>query len=208
LLGGSGDGGHIKILVEDLKEVLSHRKFNNRKKFRDTVEQAFLALHKKHNIQRAKLLGLNEPKGLFHPSAILGTKFAHNNFGLYLLRDDGWLIDVDDYEVIGSGKDLAEFVIKVTNRSISVIDRTLSNVEVEHVIRLACYIINEVKDSDSQSGGLTRVAVIHNNGVRELSESEVRENYQIFSDVLTRGYSQLFGSEISPETFKKALPKD
>jgi 20S proteasome alpha/beta subunit len=126
LLGGSGDGGHIKILVEELKEVLSRGKFNNRKKFRDTVEQTFLALHKKHNIQRAKLLGLNESKNLFHPSAILGTKFTRNNFGLYLLRDDGWTIDIDDYEVIGSGTDLAALVIKQVNRSISVIDKTLS----------------------------------------------------------------------------------
>jgi 20S proteasome alpha/beta subunit len=190
LLGGSGDGGHIKILVGDFKERLSRGKFN-KKKFRDIVEQAFLDLHKRHNTVRAKLLGLKGPQSLFHPSGILGAKFGANNFDLYLLRQDGWLIDVDDYEVIGSGKDLAEFVIKVLNRSTSIIGKTISNVKVEDVVRLACYIIKEVKESDSQSGGLAKVAVIDDSGVRELSENEVRENYETFVNVLAYGYSQL-----------------
>jgi 20S proteasome alpha/beta subunit len=40
LLAGAADGGHIKILVEELKDQLSRAIFDNSKGFRNTVEQA------------------------------------------------------------------------------------------------------------------------------------------------------------------------
>jgi hypothetical protein len=105
--------------------------------------------------------------------------------------------------VIGSGGDLARLVIKQLNRSMTVADGSLHKLPVDGAISVSCYIINEVKESDSQSGGETKVMVIDSKGVKALSREEVQLNYDKFLGIMTVGLAP-FG--LSVENIKKLWP--
>jgi hypothetical protein len=75
---------------------------------------------------------------------------------------------------------------------------------VEDAISVSCYIINEVKESDSQSGGDTKVVVVDSKGVKELSRQEVQLNYDKFLGMMSMA---LASTGLSPEDIKKFWPR-
>ena len=105
--------------------------------------------------------------------------------------------------VIGSGGDLARLVIKQLNRSMVIAGGSLHNMSVEGALPMCCYIINEVKESDSYSGGETKVVVVNFEGAKELSLNEVQENYDKFLSVMADAYASI---GISAEDIKKMWP--
>ena len=106
----------------------------------------------------------------------------------------------NEHVVIGSGGDLARLVIKILNRSMAIAGGSLHELTVEEAISVSCYIINEVKESDSQSGGETKVVVIDSNGVEELSREKIQENFK-FLGIMTVGFSPL---GLAAEVIKKS----
>lgn len=206
-LAGSGDTDHIKILVEELNQALGDREFNDRD-LRENIEEILLRLHKKYNLERSRFLGLSEENMFFAPYSILGARLkGDNSFGLYLLRPDGWVNPIDEYETIGSGAPFADLMLKQINRSLTVANMTLSSLNVRDAIMFSSYIINEVKTSDRYSGGLTRIGVVDINGFRQLPESEVISNYNEFLDIITKGLgASLVGSVGGGDKLKRMFP--
>jgi 20S proteasome alpha/beta subunit len=102
--------------------------------------------------------------------------------------------------VIGSGGDLARLLIKMINRGMTVAGGSLHELPVEDVIGISCYIINEVKESDSHSGGETKVAVVGSNGVETLSQEKIQENFDRFLGIMAVGFAPL---GLSEEDIKK-----
>lgn len=141
----------------------------------------------------------------FDLTLLVGSKNADGSFGLYLIKNNAMVYPKYEYQAIGSGGDLARVVIKQLNRSMDIVGGSLHKMSAAGVVKAACYIINEVKDSDSQSGGQTRVVMIDSNGVRELSPEEVRQNYDEFLIVIAVGYSRIFQG-LSIEQIKKMWP--
>jgi 20S proteasome alpha/beta subunit len=161
----------------------------------------FWHLHKKYNLDAREYLGINAHP--FNPTLLAGAKNEDNSFGLYLLKENGMVYPKNEHTVIGSGSDLARLVIKQLNRSMAVAGGSLHKLPVEDAVKVSCYIINEVKESDSQSGGETKVVVVDSKGVKALSRDEVQKNYDEFLGIMTLTSASL---GISAEDTKKMWP--
>ncbi|NAL78157.1 hypothetical protein DYY65_07905 [Nitrososphaera sp. AFS] len=199
-IGGSGDADNITLFVEHLREEFPQMS-STKSEFRDKIQNVFWCLHKKYNLDSREFLGINAHP--FNPTLLVGAKNEDNSFGLYLLKENGMVYPKDEHMVIGSGGDLARLVIKQLNRSMAVAGGSLHNLPVEDAIIVACYIINEVKESDSQSGGETKVVLIDSKGVRALSRDDVQKNYDKFLGIMTVGLAQI---GLSAEEIKKLWP--
>ncbi len=169
--------------------------------FRDKMQNVFRRLHKKYNLDAREYLGINANP--FNPILLVGAKNEDNSFGIYLLKENVMVYSKNEYIVIGSGGNLARLVIKQLNRGMAVAGGSLHKLPVEDAVRVSCYIINEVKESDSQSGGETKVVVIDSKGVKALSRDEVQKNYDIFLGIMTVGFAPI---GLSAEDIKKMWP--
>ena len=208
-LAGSGDADHTRLLVE-LRENLGDSPLSD-KEIREKTYNVLLRLHKKYNIDRAKFLGIREDTMYFRPNTILGAKLSDSTFGLYRLKPDAWISPLQEYETLGSGAALAELVIKPFLRSLldlselttpkTILD--IPKLPLEFVIRYASYVINEVKSTDRNSGGFTKVVVIDEKGVRQLLDDEVNTHYEEFKNNVSDSYRQLIpnfkGNRFLPE---------
>ncbi len=67
----------------------------------------------------------------------------------------------------------------------------LSKLPLQFVIPYASYVINEVKSTDKNSGGFTKVVVIDENGVRQLLDVEVNTHYEKFKKIVSDAYQKL-----------------
>jgi 20S proteasome alpha/beta subunit len=201
--GGSGDADDVKLVIQQMKRDFVNVA-SNQLEFVDKIEELLWGLHKKYNVKAREYLGQTaEP---FKPNLLVGAKTIDGSFGLYLLKDNGRVSAIDDHRIIGSGGDLARLVIKQLNRGLALVGRQLHNGHVNDVVKLACYIIiNEVKESDSQSGGQTKVVVIDSNGVRELPQEEVNGNYDELLGKMTKGISPMFPG-LSIDDLRKLYP--
>ena len=197
-LGASGEADHVKLLVEELRENLGDSLLSD-KEIRKKIYDVLLSLHKKYNIERAKFLGIREDTMYFRPNTILGAKLSDSTFGLYRLKPDAWISSVEDYKTLGSGAALAELVIKplirfLVDLSTKTNPKTIINIStlsLEIVLPYASYVINEVKSTDKNSGGFTKVVVIDKNGVRQLLDDEVNAYYEEFQNVVSDSFQQL-----------------
>jgi hypothetical protein len=90
---------------------------------------------------------------------------------------------------------------------LAILGGSLHMMPVDGVVPIACFIINEVKESDSYSGGETKVVVVTSKGVTELLQQEVQKNYNTFLGVMANGLAPIFEGEISEEQIKKIWPK-
>jgi 20S proteasome alpha/beta subunit len=199
-VGGSGDADNITLFAEYLIQEFP-KMLSTESKFRDKIESAFWHLHKKYNLNSREYLGENTHP--FSPTLLVGAKNKDDSFGLYLLKENGMVYPKNEHVVIGSGGDLARLVIKQLNRSMTVAGGSLHKLPVESAISVSCYIINEVKESDSQSGGETKVMVIDSKGLKALSREEVQENYDKFLGIMTIGLAPI---GLSIEDIKKLWP--
>ena len=199
-VGGSGDADNITLFVEHLIQEFPQM-LSTESEFRDKIQNVFWRLHKKYNSDSREFLGINAHP--FNPTLLVGAKNEDNSFGLYLLKENGMVYPKNEHVVIGSGGDLARLVIKQLNRSMTVADGSLHKLPVDGAISVSCYIINEVKESDIQSGGETKVMVIDSKGVKALSREEVQLNYDKFLGIMTVGLAP-FG--LSVENIKKLWP--
>jgi hypothetical protein len=62
----------------------------------EILESTLNELYRKHNVEKSKAMGLPEPKVVFHPRSILGARLKDDIFGLYILKDDGFVSRVEN----------------------------------------------------------------------------------------------------------------
>jgi 20S proteasome alpha/beta subunit len=201
-VGGSGDADNVKLFVENLIGEFPQM-LPAEGELRDKIQNLTWRLHEKYNLDAREFLGNVSP---FEPNVVVGVKIADGSFGLYLVKKNGIVYPKNEHVVIGSGGDLARLVIKQLNRSMAIVGGSLYKLPVIDAVKISCYIINEVKESDSQSGGQTKVVVIDNYGVRELSADEVKKNYDEFVSLLAEGFSPIFQGR-SKDEIKKMWPE-
>ncbi|MGC1932277.1 MAG: hypothetical protein WA667_25170, partial [Candidatus Nitrosopolaris sp.] len=199
-VGGSGDTDNIMLFVDRLTQEFPLMS-PTENAFRDKIENEILRLHKKYNLDAREYLGQDINR--FNPTLLVGAKNADNTFGLYLIKENGMVYPKNEHVVIGSGGDLARLVIKQFNRSMAVAGVVLHDLSVEDALPISCYIINEVKESDSQSGGETKVVIVDSKGVKALSRDDVQKNYDEFLGIMTLATASI---GIPAEDSKKMWP--
>jgi hypothetical protein len=74
---------------------------------------------------------------------------------------------------------------------------------------VASYAINEIKDFDSYTGGSTKVAVLYDQGFKELAEEKVLEFYNQAVDSFSGEIRNVIGNKvkIKKDRFRKLFPK-
>lgn len=204
-VGGSGDADNVRLFVERAKAEFTEVS-RSEGEFREKIQMFLWRLHKKYNLGARDYLGKDEKP--FRPNLIVGARNGDGSIGLYFLREDGMVYHVDDMKIIGTGGDLARLVIKQFNRGYSIIGQSVPQLSSERVVESVCYAINEIKESDSKSGGTTKVVVIDSSHVRELPDDEVERNYTTFINGMAKALQLLFQrSGVSLDGLDRLFPK-
>jgi 20S proteasome alpha/beta subunit len=187
-LGAAGIVSQMKILVAELKQNLGNNIYSDLD-LRRKVEDTLLNLHKRYNLHWSESLGI--PSMVFEPSSLLGAKLKDNSFNLYLLtfNPEPWVEPIDTYGTIGSGYLLARLVLKQHSRVASSHGKTLADLPLNYNIWVGSYVINEIKEFDTYTGGSTKVGVIRNEGFIEIPDSKVLEYYNQVVDAIPKAVS-------------------
>jgi len=134
----------------------------------DILEKTITRVHKEYNIDRSRFLDDRNEREFFQPLLIfcgvstLPDGSPHSC--LAIVHSAGLVEPIDDYATAGSGAAYAELVLKNYYRA---------GVSVDEAIPIAIYTVNEVKQIDPGCGGETRVAVVKEGKLKELSLQEV-----------------------------------
>jgi 20S proteasome alpha/beta subunit len=199
-LAGSGDSDHVKTLLSALRRRIGNKIFDDDEMV-ENLESVLNGLYKKYNVEKSKAMGLPQMNVMFHPSSILGAKLKNGTFGLYILKDDGFVSRVDNYAAIGSGTDLAKLVLDIQSRAPASQQLILADLSFELNWFTACVTVNEVKNFDGQSGGDTRIAIITGNGLTKLSNEAVTRAYEWYIEQI----STLFSRGLKDRTVKNMV---
>jgi len=158
IIAGSGILAHIQVLVENVEFCLRNREGQQRSELNKDeaekmAEEALWSLVKHYNVDRSNLLGLPE-REYFQPIAIFAGRSRENNieYYVYFLHGyDGTIEPVTDYGAAGSGAAYAELLLK---------SLYYEDITVEEAIKVAIYVVGEVKAIDPHCGGDTQVAIL------------------------------------------------
>jgi 20S proteasome alpha/beta subunit len=185
-VGAAGDIGHIRVLIDELKQQLETRKFKTELELRHTIDDILCRLFRKYNVERSERLGFSETFLLFTPSAILGAKLDDGTFVIYKLRFPPWVFPVEEYEAIGSGELYAKLLLRQQMRVIPV----GSSGTLDYNAWIGMLTINEIKTFDTKTGGNTQVAKIDKDGFRPLSRDEAKSLYNEYREIIATKLSQ------------------
>lgn len=174
IIAGSGVLTHIQTLVENVQFYLmskenQQRSELNKDEAEKVAEEALWALVKHYNIDRANLLGLSERTEYFTPIAVFAGRSEGESIEYYIFflhSYDGTIEPVHDYGAAGSGAAYAELLLK---------GLYYENIAVEDAVKVAAYVIDEVKAIDPHCGGDTQVAIL----VTETSEGASQQKTQL-----------------------------
>jgi 20S proteasome alpha/beta subunit len=210
-LGAAGRISQMKELVDELKAKLGKNILTDLE-VRKRIENVLLTLHLRYNKPRSEKIGYTVTP--FRPSSILGVKLKSGIFKLYRLifsNDYDTAVDpIEVYDAVGSGDLLAALVLKQQSRPINSVGKTLADTPLKFNEFIGSYVINEIKDFDTFTGGSTKVAVIDNEGFREIPDDEVSKKYSLMVDQLSNFFSSVLdkNNPTIKKIFKDIFPKD
>jgi 20S proteasome alpha/beta subunit len=161
IVAGSGTVAHIRVLAESIQGFLIQQRLQQRSELTKdeaeaVIERALWALVRHYNVDRSNALNLPE-RGYYQPIAVFAgsNRNIFNNAIEYYVDivhgTDGTIEPISDYGAAGSGAAYAELLLK------SLYDE---NIRVDEALKVAVYVIGEVKAIDPHCGGDTQVAVL------------------------------------------------
>lgn len=185
ILSGAGTGAFVTRASEILKEKCGNNLCRNPREFADICEDVVTELFKRYVIDRSRALGMSktkspqthngsvqwqeeqiEPPGIVMLTGIQCGRDKDLEWSLYTVHSDSIAEKSDNYDAIGSGSAIAEYLLA----------RLWSkNLIVEHAKRVAVYIVEEVKKIDPFCGGPTQVVSLSKAGIKRLGDKEVKE---------------------------------
>lgn len=199
--------GHIRVLVDTLKQNLNDEVFDTELQLRQRVDDVLLYLHRIYNVERSGRLGYAETQNLFRSEALLGTRLQNGTFCLHHLTLEPWVYAVDNYQTIGSGFQLANLVLKQHSRAPNFYGKNLSDLEIKYNVLVTSYAINEVKAIEPYTGGKTKVVLIDKTGYKEMPDETVRDLYNtMVNEVSTKLGTWLSDDESIKEMLAKIFP--
>ncbi|MHB8278698.1 MAG: Ntn hydrolase family protein [Candidatus Humimicrobiaceae bacterium] len=142
VVAGSGTEAYISRFTDLFDENKTQKEINLPRDFADLCEDVIRVL-----VQRYPDLDI----GL-----ITGIKISNNCFGLYSLYPIGVAEKINNYSCFGSGSTIAEYILARLY---------YPGISIEKAIKIAIYVIEEVKKVDTYSGGFIRVTFVNTTGV-------------------------------------------
>lgn len=203
-LAGSGILAQIQTVVDNVRAAIAQREASqrsllNKDECEDTIERVMWALHARYNIQRSQAIGADE-REFFNPICV----FAARNTGeagndalcLYIIHANGIVEPVDDYATSGSGAAYAELLLK---------NLYSDNMNVQDAMKIATYVVNEVKEIDPNCGGPTKIGILTQQDYNELSGVEVLQMTQNVKPILDLVRTRLVLKSLRGEINKDAI---
>lgn len=204
LLTGAGTVAYITRASEEMSKKCKDKLINNPREFADACEDVVNFIFKRYVVDKANKLGINSSKNLkkskskikwqgdiFSPPSFIlfsGIMIKKNNkteLGLYTIHPDGVAENIGDYDAIGSGAAIAEYILSRLWHK---------NLKIGEAIKLVIYVIEEVKKIDPYCGGLTRISLLDKDGAKTFDDAyimtEANKILRIDKD-LTDFWSQL-----------------
>ncbi len=217
-IGASGDNSQIELFVDELKQHLQNE-IKLESEFRNQMSNVVLNLHRIHNHNHSLLCGYAGARLFFSPLSVAAAKPKNGDPYLYRVgfgtmgknkEVSPYIYKINrDYVSIGSGSNYARLVLKQQDRIYAAMKKKLSDLSTENNVGIASYVINEVKQLDLETGGKTQIAVINNDGYRELFHNDQIECHQIMIDNLFSSLQENFSnSEKAREFICNIFPYD
>ena len=72
---------------------------------------------------------------------------------------------------------------------------------------VATYIVNEIKNFDTLTGGITKVGVINNEGFKELSNDEILMVYNTYRERISNSFDKLANDKDFKKIVDSVFPK-
>lgn len=207
IVAGAGAVAHIRKAVDAINFVLKEKKREkdsilSEEECVNALEKTVLALHKEYNIERSKLLDVDE-REYFSPILVFGAKAIEENetkFYSGIVHGDGTVEPVEDYGTVGSGAAFAEMLLK---------NFWIKGITVDEAMAVAAYTINEVIEIAPDCGGLTKLGVLQKDSVRMIEGAEVTCLLQKVQPALklisTELVPRILRGDVSEEDIKRLL---
>jgi 20S proteasome alpha/beta subunit len=182
-VGCAGFIGHINNLVNKMKEK-SNDELMTDLDTKKNINDGLLELHKQYNIEHPKKAGYNTVIHNLKSSGIFGIKLKDNTFGLDLLLPSGkefaipYLLPINDYTSVGSGSVYAHLLLKTQFRVMTTVaQQPISSIPLKFLLWVVTYVINEIKETYTYSGGHTDISIINKDGYLNISKDTILKHY-------------------------------
>jgi len=195
MVAGAGTVAHIRKAVDAINFTLKEKKREkgstlNEDECVDALEKTVLLLHKEYNIERSKLLDVDE-REYFSPILVFGAKAIEENetkFYSGIVHGDGTVEPVEDYGTVGSGAAFAEMLLK---------NFCIKDITVNEAMAVAAYTINEVIEIAPDCGGLTKIGVLQKDSINMIEGAKVKSLLQKVQPAL-----KLISTELVPRILR------
>jgi 20S proteasome alpha/beta subunit len=182
LITGAGETPFITRAVEVLQDRWREKRVTTNRELADLAEETMNMIQKRYVIDRLKELGVAKSKDLRKPE--LEESFSLQELGrtpafvlmlgvldkteasIYIIHPDGVAEKVERYSSLGSGSAYAEYLLARL---------CCQGLKIEEAIKLAIYVIEEVKKIDPNCGGPTQLSVITEAGIAEKTAMEIKK---------------------------------
>ena len=191
VLAGAGVVAQIMEEVKNIEFALklqesTQRSELNEAECNEVIWRTLLALHGKYNIERGRVLGIDQPD-FFDPLLIFAGRAGIEGkvghvFSTLILHPDGLVEPIDDYGTVGSGAAYAELLLKNIYRE---------GIKTDEASKLSAYVVGEVKSIDPGCGGSTNVAILTKDSVELLPQDEVERLYEEMKNQLKPTWNKL-----------------
>lgn len=175
LVTGAGETPFITRAIEIFESKAKESKFHKCREVADLAETVMNEVNKRYIVERGKELGFIKSPTAARPRwqddrtlgfALVVGLCCNNESRIYTVYPDGVAERAERYASLGSGSAFAEYLLARLYRD----DLTL-----DEAIRVAVYVIEEVKKVDLHCGGPTQVVAVKGNQVIRKNEKELQE---------------------------------
>lgn len=182
VLTGAGEAPFIIRAKEIIEQKGKEGKFKGSRDIADLAEQATTEIMKRYMVERWKeLTGTKMPSG---PAAlqsdeapnfalVLGTFCGDEGPCLFTVYSEGVAGREEGYASLGSGSAFAEYLLARLYRD---------DLTIDEGVRVAVYVVEEVKKVDLHCGGPTQAVVIGRKGINRKTTKEIADTVRYLED--------------------------
>lgn len=181
LVTGAGETSFITRAVEMLQTQWKEKRISNNRELADLAEETMNMIQKRYVIDRMNALGVSKSRDLQRSGVeesfnlqelgrtpafvlMLGV-LDRTEASIYIIHPDGVAEKIERYSSLGSGSAYAEYLLARL---------CCEGLEIEEAVKLAIYVIEEVKKIDPNCGGPTQVSIINEAGIMEKTATEIK----------------------------------
>ncbi len=181
LVTGAGETSFITRAVEMLQTRWKEKRVSTNRELADLAEDTMNMIQKRYVVDRMNALGVSKSRDLQRSGvedpfnlqelgrtpafALMLGVLDRAEGSIYIIHPDGVAEKTERYSSLGSGSAYAEYLLARL---------CCEGLEVDEAVKLAIYVIEEVKKIDPNCGGPTQVSVVNEAGIVEKTATEIK----------------------------------